>query len=58
MGASVLRRDFKAKIDTCNEFISSSITFRSRSLDSAELVFMKVIAGIGQHGVQSQRLVA
>ena len=44
MGASVLRRNFKASRDSCNEFISSSIACRRYSLDSAELVSMRVIA--------------
>ena len=48
MGASVLRRDFKAHRESCNEFISSSITCRRKSLCSAELVSMKVIARKGR----------
>jgi hypothetical protein len=44
MGASALRRDLKARVDSSNETISSSIACRMWSLDSAKLVCMKEIA--------------
>ena len=65
IGASAFRRDFKAQIeariesiDACNEFISSSITCRRSSGDSAKPVSMKVISRSGRYCVQleSQRL--
>ena len=48
MGANVLRRVFKTNSDSCNEFISSSVACRRRSLDPAELVSMKVTARSGR----------
>jgi hypothetical protein len=42
MGASALRRDFNARVNSSDEFNSSSIAFLRRSRDSAELVSMKV----------------
>lgn len=44
MGASALRRDLKARVDSSNEIISSSNACKRWSRDSAKLVCMKVIA--------------
>lgn len=54
MGTSVLRRNLKARVDSTNELISSSIVRRRRSRDSAELVSITVIAGSCRHVYESQ----
>ena len=41
MGASALRRDLKAQVDSFHVFISTSNACRSRSRDSAELMSIK-----------------
>jgi hypothetical protein len=42
MKASVLWRDFKARVDSSDEFISSSIACRRQSLDPVGLVSITV----------------
>ena len=50
MGASALRRDFKVRRDSSNEFISWSIACRRKLRGSTGRVPMKVIVGKSRHG--------
>ena len=53
MKASALRRDFKTRVNSSDEFISSSIACRRRSWDPAEFVSMKVTSRGGRNGTKT-----